>query len=101
MILSEHASKGNGNKLVIEFLSNLESATSLLDIRKCCVRLKSKVRRECEGQFNIFCNVACKLLICLSCHCCKVRYFGKVVNVTVRLKGKTMFFHLFLRTVIP
>ena len=49
------------------------------------MRLNSKVRRECEGQFNIFCNTASKLLICLSCHCCKVGYFGKeVVNVKVR-----------------
>ena len=32
MILSEYALKGNGNKLVKEFLSTLESATSWLDI---------------------------------------------------------------------
>ena len=34
MILSEHALKGNGDKLVKEFLSNLESATSWFDIRE-------------------------------------------------------------------
>ena len=33
MILSEYALKGNGDKLVKEFLSTLESATSWLDIR--------------------------------------------------------------------
>ena len=33
MILSEHALKGNGDKLVKEFFSTLESATSWLDIR--------------------------------------------------------------------
>ena len=32
MILSEHALKRNGDKLVKEFLSTLESATSWLDI---------------------------------------------------------------------
>ena len=35
MILSEHALKGNGDKLVKEFLSILEYATSWLDIREC------------------------------------------------------------------
>ena len=35
MILFEHAFKGNGDKLFIEFLSSLESATSWLDIREC------------------------------------------------------------------
>ena len=34
MILSEHALKGNGDKLVKEFLSTLDS--SWLDIRDCC-----------------------------------------------------------------
>ena len=34
MILSEHALKGNGDKLVKGFLSILESATSWLDIRE-------------------------------------------------------------------
>ena len=33
MIHSEHALKGNGDKLVKEFLSTLESATSWLGIR--------------------------------------------------------------------
>ena len=47
------------------------------------------------------CNLASKLLVCLSCHCCKVRYFGKVVNVKALLKGKTMFFPVFLRTDVP
>lgn len=37
MTLSEHALKGNGDKVVIEFLSTLESATSWLDIRECYV----------------------------------------------------------------
>ena len=37
MILSEHALKGNGDKLVKEFLSTLESAIFWLDIRDCCV----------------------------------------------------------------
>ena len=31
MILSEHTLKGNGNKLVYEFLSTLEPASSWLD----------------------------------------------------------------------
>ena len=40
MILSEHALKGNGKKMVKdkEFLSTLESATSWLDVRDYCVR---------------------------------------------------------------
>ena len=40
MILSEHALKGNGKKMVKvkEFLSTPESATSWLDIRDYCVR---------------------------------------------------------------
>ena len=37
MVLSEHALKGNGDKLVIEFLSTLESGTSWLDIRESYV----------------------------------------------------------------
>ena len=56
MIPSGYA-KGNCDKLVIEFLNTLESATSWLDIRVLYIRLKSKVGRECEGKFNIFCNV--------------------------------------------
>ena len=35
MILSEHALKGNGDKLVKDFLTTLESATSWLDICEC------------------------------------------------------------------
>ena len=46
VILPEHALKGNGDKLVIEFLSTLEFATSWLDIRQdswvLCMRKKSK-----------------------------------------------------------
>ena len=42
------------------------------------MRLRSNVGRECEGQFNLFCNAGDKLLICLSY---KVKYFGKVANV--------------------
>ena len=34
IILSEHALKGHGDKLVKEFLSTHESATSWLDIRE-------------------------------------------------------------------
>ena len=48
MILSEHALKGNGNKLVIEFLSNLESATSLLDIRKSSVLCEVEVESQTQ-----------------------------------------------------
>ena len=58
MILSGHALKGNGDKLVKEFLSTLESATSWLDIR---TRLDaSRVQLE---QFNIFWGFS----VCLSC----------------------------------
>ena len=66
MILPERALKGNGDKGVKEFLSTLESATSRLDIRECYV-WQLRVGRECEGQFNIFCNAGGKLLICVSC----------------------------------
>ena len=31
------------------------------------MRLNSRVGRECEGQFDIFCNSAGKILICISC----------------------------------
>jgi len=37
MILSEHALKENCVKVVIYFLSTLESATSWLNIRECYV----------------------------------------------------------------
>ena len=39
VILPEHALKGNGDKLVIEFLSTLEFATSWLDIRQDSCRV--------------------------------------------------------------
>ena len=50
MILSQHALKGNGDKLVKEFLSTLESATSWLDI---CMRLAVE-RRTRAGARNSF-----------------------------------------------
>ena len=37
MILSEHALKGNGDKVVKEFLSTRESAACWLDIHECYV----------------------------------------------------------------
>ena len=49
MILSGHG-KGNCDKLVIEFLSTLESATSWFDIRVLYIRLKSKGVRESMEQ---------------------------------------------------
>ena len=51
LILSEHALlvKGNGDKLVKEFLSTLESATSWLDICEClCMRLAFEGRTRVE-----------------------------------------------------
>lgn len=60
MTLSEHAL--NGDKVVIDFLSTLESATSWLDMSVMyvlcmfmyvlCMRFKSKFGRECKGPFN-------------------------------------------------
>ena len=67
MIVSEHALKGNGDKLVKEFLSTLESATSRLDICECYVLVEKKVRRKCEGQIFSVTQPVRKLLICLSC----------------------------------
>ena len=46
MILSKHSLKGNGDKLVKEFLSTLESATSWLDIR---MRLVVETRTRFRG----------------------------------------------------
>ena len=51
MILSEHDLKGNGDKLVKEFLSTLESATSWLDIDE--YNLCMRVGHKCQLQFNI------------------------------------------------
>ena len=51
MILSEHDLKGNGDKLVKEFLSTLESATSWLDIDE--YNLCMRVGQKCQLQFNI------------------------------------------------
>ena len=68
MILSEHALKVNGDKLVKEFLSTLES--SWLDIRDFCAVWSwySRAGRIRDVQFHIFPNKAAgKLLICLSC----------------------------------
>ena len=71
MILSEHALKGNGDKLVKEFLSTLESATSWLDIRiRLAVESWPRAGAMKSFQkyfFEIFCNADGKLLICLSC----------------------------------
>ena len=70
MILSERALKGNGDKLVKEFLSNLESASSWFDIREYFEwGCQSRVGRECEGQFHSFCN-----------------YYWKVANAKVRFR---------------
>ena len=68
MILSEHALKGNGDKLVKEFLSTPES--SWLDVRDFCAvgSWYSRVGCKRDVQFHIFPNKAAgKLLICLSC----------------------------------
>ena len=48
MILPERALKLNGDKRVKGFLSTLESATSRLDIRECCV-WQSRVGRESDS----------------------------------------------------
>ena len=48
MILPERALKVNGDKRVKEFPSTLESATSRLDIRECCV-WQSRVGHECDS----------------------------------------------------
>ena len=63
------------------------------------MRLKSKVGRECEGQFNINFSTMKVVSYSFACHVtCKVKYFGKVANV---FEGKTMFFHMFCSTVVP
>ena len=83
MIPSEHALKGNGDKLVKEFLSTLESATSWLDIRMR-LAVESRTRVECKEQFNIFWGFSVTLPVSYSfaCHVSwKVKYFGMVANV--------------------
>lgn len=60
MILSEHALKGNGNKLVKEFLSTLESVTSWLDI----VNEVGISELDASARDS---NAAGRLLIYLSC----------------------------------
>ena len=54
MILSEHTLKGNGVKLVKEFLSTLESATSWLDIRDSLSFIFSWKTRSIFAYFNAF-----------------------------------------------
>ena len=53
MILSEHALKENGDNLVKEFLSTLESATSWLHIRMR-LAVESRTRVECNWKSLIF-----------------------------------------------
>ena len=68
MILSEHALKGNGEKLIKACLSTLESVTSWLDIRmRLAVESRTRVRGTVYHYLGISCNAAGKLLICLSC----------------------------------
>ena len=60
MILSKHALKGNGNKLVKEFLSTLESVTPWLDfVNEVGISELDASARDS--------NAAGKLLIYLSC----------------------------------
>ena len=53
MVLSEHALKGNGDNLVKEFLSTLESVTSWLRIRMR-LAVESRTRVECNWNSLIF-----------------------------------------------
>ena len=78
MILSEHALKGNGNKLVQEFFSTLESVTSWLDIvNEVGIRELDPSARDS----SIF-SVTQPVSYSYTCHViCKVKYFGKVANV--------------------
>ena len=52
VILSEHALKGNGDKLVKDFLTTLESATSWLDFCECLCMGVWKSRNPESGPGN-------------------------------------------------
>ena len=77
MILSEHASKGNGDKLVEEFLSTLESPF------ECYVyEVGSRQADDASARDNLIYFVMQPVSYSFACHVsCKVKYFGKVANV--------------------
>ena len=85
MILSEQALKGNGDKLVKKFLSILESATSWF------VNISYEAgSRESESNVkdSFIVSVTQPVSFSFACHViCKVKYFGKVANVKVRIPG--------------
>ena len=78
MILSKHALKGNGNKLVKEFLNTLESLTSWLDI----VNEVGIPELDASARDSSIFSVTQPVSYSFTCHVsCKVKYFGKVANV--------------------
>ena len=101
MILSEHALRGNCNKLVKEFLSILESATTWLDIIFLHILYEAGSRESDVSARSFIVSVTQPVSYSFACHVsCKVKYFGKVANVERGFRGETMFFH-FRSTVVP
>ena len=83
MIPSEHALTGNGDKLVKGFLSILEYATSWLDIRECF-----EWGWQTDSFSSFIVSVRQPVSYSFACHVsCKVKYYWKVANVKVRLRG--------------
>ena len=101
MILSEHALRGNCNKLVKEFLRIPESATTWLDIIFVNILYEAGSRESDASARSFIVSVTQPVSYPFACHVsCKLRYFGKVANVERGFEGETMFFH-FRSTVVP
>ena len=75
--------KGNGDKLVKEFLSTLESATSWLDICEGYFMYEVGIRElDTSARDSLIFSVGNVAGYSFACHVsCKVKYFGKVANV--------------------
>ena len=101
MIISEHALRGNCDKLVKEFLSILESATTWLDIIFLHILYEAGSRESDVSARSFIVSVTQPVSCSFACHVsCKVKYFGKVANGERGFEGETMFFH-FRSTVVP
>ena len=82
MIISEHALKGNGDKLVKEFLSILESATSWLDIREYFESEIGGRKLDASARDSFIVYVTQPVSYSFACHVsCKVKYYWKVANL--------------------
>ena len=92
MILSEHASKGNGDKLYKEYLAVL----NLRPLGQTFMNILNEVgsrESDVSAKDSFIVSVTQPVSYSFACHfTCKVKYYWKIANIKMRFRGETMFF---------